>query len=110
VTARRLAGEVVSTVEDEGPGFPEDFLARAFEPFARAGDSEGTGLGLAIVSAVAQTHGGRTTAINLPTRGARVTLAFPYFPGHDRAAGQSVTTHEHSGERSTPYVEQSPKT
>jgi two-component system OmpR family sensor kinase len=75
VTGRRCGAEAVLTVEDSGRGFPEGFEARAFEPFARADrGSEGTGLGLAIVRAVAEAHGGRATAENLPTGGARVIL------------------------------------
>jgi signal transduction histidine kinase len=59
-------------VEDEGPGFPPEFVDRAFERFARADESRsrgGTGLGLALVAAVAQTHDG-TARID----GSRVTI------------------------------------
>jgi signal transduction histidine kinase len=59
-------------VEDEGPGFPADFVDRAFERFARADESRasgGTGLGLALVAAVAETHDG-TARID----GSRVTI------------------------------------
>ncbi len=66
------------TVEDSGPGFPDDVLVRAFEPFSRGPSSAtgdgGAGLGLAIVMAVARSHGGSATAENLPGGGARVTV------------------------------------
>lgn len=64
-------------VTDEGPGFPEPFLARAFERFSRpdggrAGD--GAGLGLAIAGAIAEAHGGRARGANRPAGGAEVTI------------------------------------
>jgi signal transduction histidine kinase len=66
------AGPAEVWVEDEGPGFPADFVSRAFERFARADESRssgGTGLGLALVAAVAETHDG-TVRID----GSRVTM------------------------------------
>jgi signal transduction histidine kinase len=74
-------GEVVEiVVRDEGPGFPEQFLDRAFERFSRASSSRrdgGSGLGLAIVRTVARAHGGEAGAANLPGGGAEVVLTFP---------------------------------
>ena len=69
-------------VRDSGPGFPEEFLPMAFEPFTRpdGGRSRpegGVGLGLAIVQAVAEAHGGRAEASNLPAGGASVVLVLP---------------------------------
>ncbi|MEV5480134.1 MULTISPECIES: sensor histidine kinase [Streptomyces] len=55
------------TLTDEGPGFPPDFLPRAFDRFTRAEasrTSEGSGLGLAFVVAVATAHGGAAHAEN----------------------------------------------
>jgi signal transduction histidine kinase len=64
-------GWIRVTVRDRGPGFPEGFAERAFEPFVR-GDSArarptagaGYGLGLAIVRRIVEAHGGRTFARN----------------------------------------------
>ncbi|WP_432018188.1 sensor histidine kinase [Streptomyces sp. 1222.5] len=67
------------SVTDEGPGFPPDFLPRAFDRFTRAEasrTSDGSGLGLAFVHAVATAHGG--TAHADPTGpGATITLRLP---------------------------------
>jgi signal transduction histidine kinase len=59
------------TVADDGPGFSDDLLPRAFDRFARAsgprgrGDG-GTGLGLAIVAALATAQGAVVTIGNGP--------------------------------------------
>ena len=63
ITAK-LVGETVEIIVcDEGPGLPEDFVARAFDKFARVDkrhsrESQGTGLGLAIVRGLARASGG----------------------------------------------------
>jgi two-component system OmpR family sensor kinase len=76
-----LRGEQLELhVRDSGPGFPPDFLGRAFERFARADGgrgSGGTGLGLAIVAAVAASHGGSANAVNRPGDGADVWITIP---------------------------------
>jgi heavy metal sensor kinase len=78
--ARELNGHVELHVSDEGPGFPAEFIASAFERFSRADEGRargGTGLGLAIVDAIARAHQGRAGAANRPEGGADVWLAVP---------------------------------
>ena len=58
---------------DSGPGFPEDLLPRALEPFVHGG--AGTGLGLALVAAVARLHGGKARVEN--RGGAAVGVSLP---------------------------------
>ncbi|MEM9515219.1 MAG: ATP-binding protein [Actinomycetota bacterium] len=75
-------GWAVVTVDDDGPGIPEDDRQRVFDRFVRldeARDRErgGAGLGLAIVAEVARTHGGDVQIGESPTGGAQVTLRFP---------------------------------
>ncbi|OYT87088.1 MAG: two-component sensor histidine kinase [Burkholderiales bacterium PBB6] len=60
-------------VEDTGPGVPAELLNRLFQPFA-TGRNEGTGLGLWISHSLVERYGGELQVINLPGRGARVSL------------------------------------
>ena len=65
------------SVLDDGPGFPSDLVAHAFERFARAGDGrsratgsgDGAGLGLALVEAIVSAHGGRDCTAVIPVEG-----------------------------------------
>ena len=73
-------GHVELHVRDEGPGFPSDFLPRAFDRFTQADGARsgaGTGLGLAIADAVATAHGGSAHAENPDGGGSDVWLALP---------------------------------
>jgi nitrogen fixation/metabolism regulation signal transduction histidine kinase len=69
-------------VTDNGPGFAEKVLKRAFEPYVTT-KTKGTGLGLAVVKKIADEHGARVRVANLasptpeaPARGAQVSLSF----------------------------------
>jgi signal transduction histidine kinase len=66
-------------VRDRGPGFPTEFLPRAFERFSRASSSRrdgGSGLGLAIVRTVMRAHGGEVDVGNWEG-GAEVRFTLP---------------------------------
>jgi nitrogen fixation/metabolism regulation signal transduction histidine kinase len=77
-------------VIDNGPGFPDKVLKRAFEPYVTT-KSKGTGLGLAVVKKIADEHGARVRIANLPAPrvespepgaewgGAQVSLSFSKF-------------------------------
>ena len=79
LTAAGRNGTVELHVLDEGRGFPEEFVAHAFERFSRADPSspDGSGLGLAIVDTIARTHGGEAHVANRAKGGADVWLALP---------------------------------
>jgi signal transduction histidine kinase len=69
-------------VDDDGPGIPEDELARVLEPFyrlegSRSRETGGVGLGLAIARAIAQAHGGTVTLANRPPGGLRAKIMLP---------------------------------
>ena len=61
-------------VVDNGPGFSEKVLKRAFEPYVTT-KKKGTGLGLAVVKKIADEHGARVRIANLgaPARTAPAT-------------------------------------
>ena len=68
------------SVCDDGPGFPEDFVDKAFDQFERADAARtrahgGAGLGLAVVRGLAEAQGGRVWA--KPGHGGRVTFELP---------------------------------
>ena len=69
-------GEIHLCVEDNGAGFPESVLARAFEPYMTT-KTKGTGLGLAIVKKIVEEHGGRIAIENSVGGGARVNIYLP---------------------------------
>ncbi|MBX3635261.1 MAG: HAMP domain-containing protein, partial [Rubrivivax sp.] len=92
------------TVLDNGPGFADKVLKRAFEPYVTT-KAKGTGLGLAVVKKIADEHGARLRAANLhagdqpdgPLTGARVSLSFSNFAAtpaaaaHDAGSGEAPT-------------------
>ena len=58
VNVKREAGEIVLSVDDNGPGIPKEEREKVFERFHRimGTGQEGSGLGLAIVMEIAQLH------------------------------------------------------
>jgi two-component system sensor histidine kinase PilS (NtrC family) len=65
------------TIEDDGPGIPEDAAGSIFEPFFTT-KTEGTGLGLFIVFQLLKLNGGAITIHNRePGPGTRATAVFP---------------------------------
>ena len=73
-------GSIELHVLDEGRGFEQGFLPRAFERFSRSDPARargGAGLGLSIVQVIAEAHGGRAHAANRDGGGADVWLSLP---------------------------------
>ena len=64
------------SVLDNGSGFPEHMVARAFEPYMTTKD-KGTGLGLPIVKKIVEEHGGSITIENRTTGGTCISIVFP---------------------------------
>ena len=95
--ARTDSGELRAVrlkVSDNGGGFGDKVLKRAFEPYVTT-KSKGTGLGLAVVKKIADEHGARVRIVNRrqpapddahtgtepdgPVLGAQVSLSFSRF-------------------------------
>ncbi len=70
------------TVDDDGPGIPQEMREEVFKPFLRLDDARnqdegGTGLGLAITRDIARSHGGDVTLGDSPMGGLRATVRIP---------------------------------
>ena len=107
---RDTAGAIQSVrlrVLDNGPGFAEAVLKRAFEPYVTTKD-KGTGLGLAVVKKIADEHAARVRLSNLPAEpgraapagGAQVSISFSKLLPDANLTGRSeerAAHGEHSG-------------
>lgn len=82
IRAVRKDGVLSITVDDDGPGIPEQARDDVFKPFfrldeARNQDESGTGLGLAIARDIALAHGGDINLQDSPLGGLRAELIVP---------------------------------
>jgi heavy metal sensor kinase len=82
VRASRTPEEACVTVEDEGPGIPEELRERVFDRFFRVDQSRtrtsgGSGLGLAIAKELVLAHGGRIAVAARHPLGSAFTVALP---------------------------------
>jgi nitrogen fixation/metabolism regulation signal transduction histidine kinase len=76
IETKRTGDQVALTVVDNGPGFQDKLLERAFDPYVTS-KPKGTGLGLAIVRRIVEEHGGQVEVDNAPQGGARVRIVLP---------------------------------
>jgi PAS domain S-box-containing protein len=70
------ANRVELSVEDDGPGIPEEIRQRMFVPFVTSKEA-GTGLGLTIVKRIVDRHGGTIAVSSTAGRGTRVSVSLP---------------------------------
>ena len=82
VTVGLEDGAASITIDDEGPGIPEQSMSRVFEPFfrvdlARRKSGPGAGLGLAIAKEIVERHGGKLILQNRSPKGLRQRIVFP---------------------------------
>jgi len=78
----RLTDSIKITVEDEGPGIPENAARNLFKAFGRTNvvkvsGEMSTGLGLLISKKIVEEHGGTIAAENKPDKGARFYFTIP---------------------------------
>src|SRR5580692_1276693 len=82
ITGHRDHRWLTVTVDDDGPGIPQQMREDVFKPFLRLDDARnqdegGTGLGLAIARDIARSHGGDITLGASPMGGLRATVKVP---------------------------------
>jgi two-component system osmolarity sensor histidine kinase EnvZ len=82
IGASRRGTLVEITVDDDGPGIPEEEREAVFKPFYRLDSSRnpgtgGTGLGLSIARDLARGSGGEVTLEDSPLGGLRATIKLP---------------------------------
>jgi signal transduction histidine kinase len=78
--------EVVTEIEDSGPGIAPEIADRLFEPFATHGKAQGTGLGLSICKRIIEDHKGWIAAANRPGAGAVFSFGLPLAGSQKSAA------------------------
>ena len=82
ISTERIRNYAWLRVTDNGGGFPEGIIKRAFEPYVTT-KPKGTGLGLAIVKKIVDEHQGQIVIENMPhadavgVAGARISISLP---------------------------------
>jgi PAS domain S-box-containing protein len=78
VRTRHDGEGVFIEIEDNGPGIPEEWRSRIWDPFwTTKGEGEGTGLGLSVVHGIVSDHGGIITLEEAVGTGARFVIRLP---------------------------------
>ena len=83
INIQRGNKRVIITIEDDGPGIPEDQYKNVFKPFFRLDKSRslnqsGVGLGLAIVEDIVNSHGGNIKLGKSKYNGLQVKISLPF--------------------------------
>ncbi len=91
IRARRVAGRVEVSLEDNGPGVPDHLKERIFLPFVTTKEvGDGSGLGLALARQVVTDHGGELTVEDTPGGGATFRFSLPGLPTAEEAMPASA--------------------
>jgi signal transduction histidine kinase len=82
LSVAREDGKVFVRIADNGPGVPEEDIARILRPFEQGGrgmsdHTSGAGLGLTLVKAFAEAHSGSLTIESAPSKGFAAIIALP---------------------------------
>ncbi len=86
------------SVNDTGPGFSDDALDKAVDPFFSTKGSEGSGLGLPMVYDMVKLAGGDLRLANTET-GASVSLRLPYRPAPQVSDGLTLLVEDNDALR-----------
>ena len=78
VSTLRSGSKVVMTVEDNGPGIPDDIKDKILQPFfTTKKGTEGTGLGLSISFDIVKAHGGNIQIVSTPDQFTQFVVTIP---------------------------------
>jgi two-component system, NtrC family, sensor kinase len=78
ITSSRDNGMIVTTIQDTGPGIPQEYLSKVFDPFFTTKDQgKGTGLGLNVVHRLVEKYGGSISVESTVGEGTTFTISFP---------------------------------
>lgn len=76
VKSQRVENDILVSVSDTGPGFPQELAEQIFDPFFTT-KPDGTGMGLRVARSIIESHGGRMWAIGSHGNGATFHLSLP---------------------------------
>lgn len=78
LSALKHDDKVIIEISDSGPGIPSEYLEKIWAPFFTTKPAgKGSGLGLYISRGIITDHGGKMTADNMPTGGAKFSIELP---------------------------------
>ena len=83
ISLKKLNNNILITIDDDGPGIPENERENVFKPFYKIDKSRGdskssVGLGLSIASDIVKSHGGNIKLETSPTNGLRIKVILPF--------------------------------
>ena len=102
-TAQPDESWVEVTVRDHGPGIPAEVLSRIYEPFFTT-KRDGLGMGLSICRFIAEAHGGRLQASNLPDGGAALSFRLPIAGNLPAPTARAYWSDDHYGSYDTDRI------
>ncbi|MGM0596688.1 MAG: ATP-binding protein [Myxococcota bacterium] len=79
--ALKIGSSVHMSVQDNGPGIPQEYQSKIFQKFVQVEGQEtkGTGLGLAICKEIVRAHGGAIWVESTEGEGSTFTFTLPLF-------------------------------
>lgn len=80
IFGEQTGNQIVLKIADEGPGIPEEYHEKIFEPFFQINQDQnkkGYGLGLYLCQKIARRYGGKISVENRHPRGAVFQVVFP---------------------------------
>ncbi len=83
IEADRRGQQIVVTYADDGPGVPEQWRSRMFEPFQSS--RGGAGMGMAVALWIVEGHGGQIEEVGAPGEGIRLEVRLPAVRGSGEA-------------------------